>query len=74
MPVIFEAMATCIAGTQNSFEVANEALQIFCGKGLIPAYPIEKIFRDTRASLIEDGCNEILAIKGGNYLINPEFL
>ena len=54
--------------------MANEALQIFCGKGLIPQYPIEKIFRDTRASLIEDGCNEILAIKGGNYLINPEFL
>ena len=23
-------------------------------------YPIEKIFRDARSSLIEDGCNEIL--------------
>ena len=68
------AMASKITGTQNSFEVANDALQIFCGKELIPEYPIEKIFRDTRASLIEDGCNEILAIKGGNYLINPEFL
>ncbi len=74
VPAMQVAMASKITCTQNSFEVANEALQIFCGKGLIPQYPIEKIFRDTRASLIEDGCNEILAIKGGNYLINPEFL
>lgn len=73
-PAMHVAMASKITGTQNSFEVANEALQIFCGKGLTPAYPIEKIFRDTRASLIEDGCNEILAIKGGHYLINPELL
>jgi alkylation response protein AidB-like acyl-CoA dehydrogenase len=41
---------------------------------LIPDHPIEKIFRDTRASLIEDGCNEILAIKGGSYLIDPGLL
>ncbi len=71
-PAMHVAMASKITGTQHSFEVANEALQIFSGRGLTPAYPIEKIFRDTRASLIEDGCNEILAIKGGNYLINPE--
>ena len=74
VPAMHVAMATKITGTQNSFEVASEALQIFCGKGLIPKYLIEKIFRDTRASLIEDGCNEILAIKGGHYLINPELL
>jgi acyl-CoA dehydrogenase len=73
-PTIAVAMASKITGTQNSFEVASEALQIFCGKGLIPDHPIEKIFRDTRASLIEDGCNEILAIKGGSYLIDPELL
>ena len=30
--------------------------------------PIEKIFRDARLSMIEDGCNEVLAIKGGTYL------
>jgi acyl-CoA dehydrogenase len=73
-PAMHVAMASKITGTQHSFEVANEALQIFCGRGLIPAYPIEKLFRDTRASLIEDGCNEVLAIKGGNYLINPDRL
>jgi acyl-CoA dehydrogenase len=73
-PAIHVSMTSKITGTQSSFEVASEAVQIFCGRGLISEYPIEKIFRDTRSSLIEDGCNEILAIKGGNYLINPELL
>ncbi|HTR17341.1 MAG TPA: acyl-CoA dehydrogenase family protein [Acetobacteraceae bacterium] len=68
------AMTAKITATQTSFEVANDALQIFCGNGLTREYPIEKILRDARASLVEDGCNEILAIKGGYYLIDPELL
>jgi len=36
----------------------------FLRQRLTREYPIEKILRDARASLIEDGCNEILAIKG----------
>ena len=35
-------------------------------------YPIEKILRDARLSMIEDGCNDILAIKAGMNMINPE--
>jgi hypothetical protein len=27
-----------------------------------------------RASLIADGCNEVLAIKGGSLLTNPDLL
>ena len=69
-PAMHVAMASKITGTQNSFEVASDALQIFGARGLTQEYPIEKIFRDTRAALIEDGCNEVLAIKGGSYLIN----
>jgi len=37
-------------------------------------YPIEKILRDARASMIEDGCNEVLAIRGGSMLVNPELV
>jgi hypothetical protein len=29
---------------------------------------MEKLVRDARASLIEDGCNEVLAIVGGARL------
>lgn len=73
-PALHAAMASKVTGTQTAFEVASEALQLFGGNGLTRAYPIEKILRDARASLIEDGCNEILAIKGGYYLTDPDLL
>ncbi|WP_223441313.1 acyl-CoA dehydrogenase family protein [Pseudomonas sp. BF-R-19] len=47
---------------------------MFGGNGMTREYPVEKIFRDARASMIEDGCNQILAIKGGYSLTNPEWL
>lgn len=68
LPSLQSAMMAKVTGTQASFEVASEAVQIFGGNGMTDAYPIEKIFRDTRAALIEDGCNEILSIKGGFQL------
>jgi acyl-CoA dehydrogenase len=73
-PSLHAAMTAKITATQTAFEVANDALQIFCGNGLTREYPIEKIWRDARASLIEDGCNEVLAIKGGYSLIDPDLL
>jgi alkylation response protein AidB-like acyl-CoA dehydrogenase len=54
--------------------VASEAIQIFGGNGLTREYPIEKIFRDARASMIEDGCNDLLAIKAGFNMIDPDLL
>lgn len=74
IPSLPVAMFAKITGTKNAFEVANEALQMFGGNGMTLEYPVEKILRDARASLIEDGCNEILAIKGGMGLIDPELL
>ena len=54
--------------TRNAFEVASEALQLFGGNGLSKEYPVEKIMRDARASMIEDGENNILNIKGARWL------
>ncbi len=62
------SIASKITGTQTSFELASEAVQIFGGNGLTTEYPVEKLMRDARASLIEDGCNEILALKGASLL------
>lgn len=56
--------------TQASFEVASEALQIFGGNGLSRDYPIEKIFRDARASLIEDGTNDVLSLTGAQRILD----
>jgi alkylation response protein AidB-like acyl-CoA dehydrogenase len=47
---------------------------MFGGNGLTREYPVEKLLRDARASLIEDGCNEVLAIKGGMGMIDPDLL
>ncbi|MGE0621263.1 MAG: acyl-CoA dehydrogenase family protein [Pseudomonadales bacterium] len=54
------AIASKVTSTQTAFDVASEALQIFGGNGTSREYPIEKIFRDARSSMIEDGCNYVL--------------
>ncbi|MCB1674934.1 MAG: acyl-CoA dehydrogenase [Halioglobus sp.] len=63
-----------VTATQHAFEVASEAVQMFGGNGLTKEYPVEKLLRDARAMLIADGCNEVLALKGGSLLVNPELL
>jgi acyl-CoA dehydrogenase len=68
------SIAAKVTATQTGFEVASEALQIFGGNGLTKEYPMEKLLRDARAMLIADGCNEVLALKGGSLLVNPELL
>ncbi|MEH6519401.1 MAG: acyl-CoA dehydrogenase family protein [Halioglobus sp.] len=72
LPALQAAMFAKVTSTQTSFEVASDAVQIFGGNGLTTEYPVEKIMRDARASMLEDGCNEVLAIKGGYYLMDPE--
>ncbi len=62
------AIASKTYATRVAFDVASEALQIFGGNGLSKEYPIEKILRDARASMIEDGCNEVLSIVGAGDL------
>jgi len=61
-PAVQYAISSKVTSTQTAFEVATEALQVFGGNGLSREYPIEKQLRDARASLIEDGCNEVLAL------------
>ncbi|MEW6444024.1 MAG: nitroreductase family protein [bacterium] len=62
------AMAAKILSTETAFRVASQAIQIFGGNGLSKEYLIEKIFRDARAALIEDGVNDTLAIDGADRL------
>ena len=71
VPAIQGSIAAKITGTQTAFEVASEAIQMFGGNGVTREYPVEKLLRDARSSMIEDGCNEFLAIKGGTFLADP---
>ena len=74
MPALQAAMFAKVTATQHALEVASDAVQMFGGNGVTLEYPVEKIFRDARSSLIEDGCNEILSIKGGTLMIDPDLL
>lgn len=73
-PALQGSIAAKVTATQTAFEVASDALQIFGGNGLTREYPMEKLLRDARAMLIADGCNEVLALKGGSLLVNPDWL
>ena len=73
-PALQASAAAKVSVTQLAFEVANEALQMFGGNGMTHEYPMEKLVRDARALLIADGCNEMLALKGGSLLVNPDLL
>ena len=63
------AIASKIFSTKTAFEVASDAITVFGGNGLAREYIVEKMFRDARASMIEDGENNILAIGGADDLI-----
>jgi alkylation response protein AidB-like acyl-CoA dehydrogenase len=69
-PAVELSIASKIHSTKVAFEVANDAVQLFGGYGLSKEYLIEKIFRDARASLIEDGCNEVLALSGARAILD----
>jgi len=62
------AVAAKILATETATRVAGEAIQIFGGNGLSKEYIIEKMFRDAKASMIEDGENNLLAITAAPFL------
>lgn len=62
------AVACKCFSTETAFQVASEAIQILGGNGLSREYPVEKMFRDARASMIEDGVNESLSLRAFEYL------
>ena len=67
-PQLHYAVASKVTATSTAFEVASAALQIFGGNGLSREYPIEKLLRDARASMIEDGCNDVLSLAAAEKL------
>jgi alkylation response protein AidB-like acyl-CoA dehydrogenase len=63
------AVAAKCFSTETATTVASEAMQIFGGYGLAREYPIEKMYRDARAGMIEDGVNETLSLQAVEYLV-----
>jgi alkylation response protein AidB-like acyl-CoA dehydrogenase len=67
-PKIEYSIAAKVFCTNTALEVTSDAIQIFGGNGLSREYPVEKFFRDARASLIEDGANDTLMVTGAHHL------
>lgn len=68
------AIAAKVYCTQAAYLNADEAIQIYGGYGLSKEYPAEKLYRDARASLIEDGTSEILSLIGAQNIIKTYFI
>ena len=69
-PATQYSIASKVFCTQTAFEVASDGLQLFGGYGLAKEMLIEKLFRDARASMIEDGTNEVLSLAGARRIID----
>ncbi len=68
IPLIEYGAISKVTSTEAAFDVANEAIQIMGSYGLTREYSAEKYFRDARATLIEDGLNEMLERTGGGIM------
>ena len=63
------ARAAQIYAKKMAYEVAHDALQIFGAYGLSKDFIIEKLFRDARSMLIEDGTVEVLSLEASKDVI-----
>jgi alkylation response protein AidB-like acyl-CoA dehydrogenase len=69
-PAVQYSVAAKVFCTEAAFTVASDAIQLFGGYGLCKELLVEKLFRDARASMIEDGVNEVLALTAVRKLID----
>ncbi len=61
------AKVTC---TDTALAVASDAIQVYGGTGLVRGLLVEKLLRDARASLIEDGVNEFLGLVAARQVVD----
>ncbi len=64
------ARAAQVFAKRTAYEVAHDALQVVGAQGLSRDSLIEKLFRDARSLLIEDGTLEVLALDAARDLID----
>ena len=69
-PAVQYSIAAKVFCTQTAFEVASDAVQLFGGMGLCKELLVEKLFRDARTAMIEDGSNEVLSLAAAGQLIH----
>ncbi len=68
-PLVQYSIASKVYATEAAFQVASDAVQLLGGYGVSRDFPIEKLFRDARAGMIEDGSNDSLCMAAGGMLV-----
>lgn len=71
-PLVQYSIAAKVYCTEAAFQVSSDAIQLFGGYGVSKDFPIEKLFRDARAGMIEDGSNESISIAAWGMLAKEE--
>ena len=71
-PSLENAIAAKVFCTQAAFEVANDAVELCGATGLSKQSLVERLFRDTRMALIEDGTNDVLSLIGAHQILTRE--
>lgn len=66
------ATAAKIHCTEAACAVCDSAVQLLGGLGLTKGALVEKLYRDARAALIEDGSNDVLALSGAQLILNRQ--
>ncbi|MCR5860302.1 acyl-CoA dehydrogenase [Mesorhizobium sp. J428] len=69
LPARQECSIAKLYATEAAHEVADMALQVHGGMGYSADYPIERIFRDTRGSVIPEGTSEIQTLIVGREIL-----
>jgi alkylation response protein AidB-like acyl-CoA dehydrogenase len=69
-PALQYSVASKVFCTQAAFTVSSDALQLHGGMGLAKGMLVEKLLRDARAAMIEDGTNEVLSLGAARRVID----
>jgi acyl-CoA dehydrogenase len=67
-PHLLPGILAKVTATQTAVAVAGEAVSLYGARGLVGGNLADRLFRDARASLVEDGDNHVLGLKAGTYL------
>lgn len=59
LSVVKEASFAKLYASETSNRVTNRAIQIHGGRGMVPEYLVEKLWRDAKLTEIGEGCSEI---------------
>ena len=59
MPIVKEASHAKLFASETARNVTNRMLQIFGGRGMMPEYLVEKLWRDAKLTEIGEGASEI---------------